>query len=381
MNFELDDAQTMLKDSIRKFLEQQYSAEARRRNIQAGGFSAAHWNSFVEMGWLGASLAEEDGGYGGSAIEAAIILEEFGRALVIEPFLAIGILATQTLIGVGTEQAREMVRTIVSGEKRFVLAHGEADARGAVEYVNTRAERRADTWVLRGTKTLVLGGPFAHQFIISARISGAAGERSGITLFLLPVGAAGVTRRDFRLADGSRASEIHLNNVEVGSGAVLGAIGEGYHALARGYAHATLGVVAEALGAMDVALWSTRDYLRIRRQFGQPIGNFQVLQHRMADMLIELELGRSILYRALSLINTEPDRFAAAVSAAKVQIGKSAHFVASQAIQLHGGIGITEESSIGQYFKRLTFIQNAFGSATEHLQKIAANLQSSASGA
>jgi len=375
MEFEYNEVQAMLKDSIAKYLEKEYEIDKRRKLIhEGGGFSEAHWNNFVEMGWLGASLSEEEGGYGGNAIEAAIILEEFGKVLVVEPFLAVGVQAMQTLLGIGNETSQVLVQEIISGDKRIVLAHSEPQARGAVDYVETTAESIDGGFRLQGTKSLVLGGPFAQQFIVSARTSGQAKDQDGITLFLLDANAAGITKRDFRLADGSRASELTLDNVEVAPEHVLGEVGNGYAALDRGWAHTIVGLCAEAVGAMDRALWITRDYLKTRKQFGQAIGNFQALQHRMADMLIELELSRSVLFRALAHLDADPVARAHAVSIAKIQIGKSAKFVGGNAIQLHGGIGVTEEYSIGQFFKRLTFIDNAFGTVQYHLKRVSETL-------
>jgi len=371
MNFELDDVQRMLKDGIHRYLTHNYDAEARRRVLHGGGCLEENWRHFVEMGWLGASLSEEEGGLGGGAAETVILMEEFGKALVVEPFLPIAVLAVQTLIGTGAPAATDLVRAIVAGKRKVVLAHGEAAGRSMIEHVATRAQRTDDIFTLHGTKTLVLGGPYADSMIVSARTSGADRDRHGITLFLLDAKAMGA-RRDFRLAEGAWASELPLDGVEVHASAVLGDVDGGWPALDRGHMHAILGICAEAVGAMDSALWITRDYVRIRRQFGRPIGTFQALQHRMADMLIELELSRSVVFRALSLIDAAPAIRSPALSVAKAQIGRSAHFVGSQAIQLHGGIGVTEEHIIGQYFKRLTAIQNMFGTVSFHLGRIGA---------
>lgn len=372
MNFELDEMQTMLKDSIARFLEKEYDFDGRRKLVhEQGGFSEANWNIFAEMGWLGASLPEELGGLGGSAIEAAILMEEFGHAMVVEPFLAIGILAAQTLIGAGGDTAHALVRSIAAGERRIVLAHGEAAARGRIAHVGTAATATNDGYLLNGAKTLVIGAPFADSFIVSARTSGANADQDGISLFLVPIDTPGLNVHAFRLANGMRAAELTFSNVTVSSAAMIGAIGGGFAALDRGLAHATLAACSEALGAMDRALWLTRDYVQTRKQFGQTIGSFQSIQHRMADMLIEVELSRSVIFRALAHIDAEPKIRAHAVSIAKVQIGKSAKFVGGQAIQLHGGIGVTEEYIIGHYFKHLTFLDNLFGTVELHLQNIA----------
>lgn len=376
MNFELDDAQALLKDSVARWIEKEYGFDARRSLMRdGGGFSEAHWKSFVEFGWLGASIAEEDGGYGGGPIEAAIIMEEFGKALVAEPFFAVGVLAAQTLMGIGGETSLHLMRAILANETRPVLAHAEPAARGDVGYVGSSARRTDAGWSINGTKAMIWGAPFADQFVVSARISGTMRDRRGISLFLVPAHASGLSRRDGRLSDGSRASELSFSDVSIPADALLGAEGGAFDALARGQAHGIVALCAEAVGAMDHVLWMTRDYLQARKQFKQPIGNFQVLQHRMADMLIELELSRSVLYRALSRLGSTANERDHAVSVAKVQIGKAAKFIGGQAIQLHGGIGVTEECAVGHYFRRLTLIDNSFGSVQHHLQQIAAHFQ------
>ena len=374
MNFELNEMQTLLKNSVAHWTAKNYGFEARFRLVnEGGGFSEAHWSAFVEFGWLGASLAEEDGGYGGGPIEAAIIMEEFGKALVTEPFLAVGVLTAQTLIGMGGKASIALVQAIQAGETRAVLAHTEAAARGDVGCVNSTARRTGTGWSLNGTKAMVWGGPFADQFIVSARSFGATRDRQGISLFLVPADAPGLNRRNARLSDGSRAAALSFTDVSIPQDALLGTDGGAFDALARGQAHGIVALCAEAVGAMDRVLWMTRDYLLMRKQFKQPIGNFQALQHRMADMLIELELSRSALYRALSRLGSPVEERDHAVSLAKVQIGKAAKFVGGQAIQLHGAIGVTEECAVGHYFRRLTLIDNSFGSVQNHLQLIAAH--------
>jgi alkylation response protein AidB-like acyl-CoA dehydrogenase len=374
MNFELNEMQTLLKNSVAHWTAKNYGFEARSRLVnERGGFSEAHWSAFVEFGWLGASLSEEHGGYGGGPIEAAIIMEEFGKALVTEPFFAVGVLTAQTLIGMGGRTSIALVQAIQAGETRAVLAHTEAAARGDVGCVNSTARRTGTGWSLNGTKAMVWGGPFADQFIVSARSFGATRDRQGISLFLVPADAPGLNRRNARLSDGSRAAALSFTDVSIPQDALLGTDGGAFDALARGRAHGIVALCAEAVGAMDRVLWMTRDYLLMRKQFKQSIGNFQALQHRMADMLIELELSRSALYRALSRLGSPVEERDHAVSLAKVQIGKAAKFVGGQAIQLHGAIGVTEECAVGHYFRRLTLIDNSFGSVQSHLQRIAAH--------
>ncbi len=361
MEFELDEMQAMLRDSAARWAEKHYAFDARRKLAVDAGLAEANWATFAEMGWLGAGLSEEQGGYGGGAAETAILMEEFGKVLLLEPFLPVAVLAAQALIGVGDERASALVGEIVSGESRIVLAHEEPKALGRLDHVEMLAD--ADG-AITGLKTLVLGAPFASKLIVSARSGGVIG------LYLVDADAPGVERRDYRLADGSRASEIRF------SGARAEQItADGRSAIERAYAYGITMLCAEAVGAMDRALWLTRDYLKTRKQFGKYLGEFQVLQHRMADMLIELELARSALFRALAALEGPADERDHAVSACKVQIGKAGRVVGGQAIQLHGGIGVTEEFAIGHYFKRLSFIDNAFGSTARHVRLMAGRIQ------
>jgi alkylation response protein AidB-like acyl-CoA dehydrogenase len=375
MEFTFSEEQNLLRDSVRRFIDRNYRFEARRALVEKqGGFSRDNWAMFAEMGWLGAGLPEEAGGFGGGAVETAIVLEEFGRALVVEPFLAVGILAAQTLnLGASLEQRRTLLPLLINGQRLIVLAHGEPAARGRVANVGTTAlAANHGRYVLTGRKSLVLGGPVADQFIVSARTSSRADDRDGITLFLLGHDAPGMKRHDYRLIDGSAACDLVLDGVAVGPEAVLGTQGSAYGTIDRALSHAIVGICAEAVGAMSAALWTTRDYLTTRKQFGVAIGSFQALQHRMADMYIEFEQSRAILHRALVHLDTgNPALRQRAVSAAKAQIGRSGKFVGAQAIQLHGGIGMTNEYSIGHYFKRLTVIEGLFGNTPYHLAEIA----------
>lgn len=371
MDFELDDTQTMLKDGVGRFVEREYSFDQRQTVVAAGGFSDKNWATFAELGWLGAPLPEEYGGFGGSAEESMVILEQFGRALVVEPYLAMAVLAPQTLIGSGDPRAADLIGPIALGESKLVLAHSEPPARGVLSHVAVTALAQGSSWRLDGVKSLILGGPFADRFIVSARIEGDVADEHGIALFLIERDLPGITLRDFGLSDGSQASEMTLDGVVLDADAMIGTAGSGFAAIRRGHAFAIAGLCAEAVGAMDAAIWLTRDYLKTRTQFGQPIGNFQSLQHRMAEMLTEMELSRSAVFRAVAMLDADDRLRDRSVASAKVQIGKSAKFVGGQAIQLHGGIGVTEEYVIGHYFKRLTLLDNLFGPPQTHLAYLA----------
>ena len=367
MDFALDEMQTMIRDSVSRWTEKEYDFERRRKLAAESGFSEDHWRTFAEMGWLGAGLSEEDGGLGGGAEEAAILAEEFGKVLLLEPYMPVAVLAAQCLLGTGHAGGRELVQAIAGGETRAVLAHEEPRAMGVLSHVATRAN--ADGGI-EGLKTLVLGAPFASKLIVSARTGGDTRDEAGIALYLIGSDAPGVARRDYRLADGTRASEISFTGAK---GELLTA--DGFAALDRGYAHALVSLAAEAVGVMERAMWITRDYLKTRKQFGKTLNEFQALQHRMAEMLTELELSRSALYRALGQLDADPAERRLVLAALKIQLGKSTRFVGAQAIQLHGGIGVTEEYSIGHYFKRLIFIDSAFGSSAQHQKILAKAIQ------
>lgn len=371
MDFELDDTQTMLKDGVARFVEREYGFDQRQAVVAGGGLSGRNWATFAELGWLGAPIPEEYGGFGGGPEEAMVILEQFGRALVVEPYLAMAVLAPQTLIGSGDPRTAELIGQIALGEQKLVLAHSEPAARGVLSHVSTTAVAHGDTWRLRGLKSLVLGAPFADKLIVSARIAGEVAAPEGVALFLVDRALPGVEARDFRLSDGSAASEIIFDDAVIDVDAMLAGASTGLSAIRRGHAFAIAGLCAEAVGAMDAAIWITRDYLKTRTQFGQPIGNFQALQHRMAEMLVEMELSRSAVFRAVAMLDADDHLRDRAAASAKVQIGKSAKFVGGQAIQLHGGIGVTEEYVIGHYFKRLTLLDNLFGPSETHLSYLA----------
>lgn len=363
----------MLRDSARRFLEGECAFEKRHPVVQAGSFSRGHWQAFADMGWLAMSLPEAQGGLGGSAVETAILMEEAGRSLLVEPFWAIGVLAAQTIAASGdAARIAELLPALMSGVALPVLAHNEDGADGRVEFVATTAVAAgAGRWRLSGRKTLIVAGNIADRYLVSARSAGKAGDRDGISLFVIAPDAPGLRRRDVRLIDNRWCAHIDLDGVEVRAADLLGAEGRAYPALARAHAEALVALCAEAVGVMEQALWITRDYLKTRKQFGATLGSFQSLQHRMSEMLIELELSRCMVFRALSRLDAEPAVRDQALSAMKTHVGRSGKFVCGQAIQLHGGIGVTEEYIIGHYFKRMTLIEYAMGSSHVHLERLA----------
>ncbi|MDX9698757.1 MAG: acyl-CoA dehydrogenase family protein [Rhodocyclaceae bacterium] len=373
MDFQLTEEQQMLKDSARRFLESTCAFEQRHPLIESGSFDAKRWVTLADLGWFGVSLPEDQGGFGGGVIETAILMEEMGRMLFLEPYWAVGVLAAQTIAASGDSVwAEALLPAIVAGEARPVLAHNEPEARGTIEFVSTSAvEAQAGRWRLGGRKSLVIGGNVADRFIVSARTAGAAGDRDGITLFMVDPDAEGLVVRNVRLIDNRWCADIELNGVEIGEDCVVGTVGQAFAALDEGHAHATVALCAEAVGVMEKALWITRDYIKMRKQFGVTLSTFQALQHRMSEMLIELELSRSMLHRALAAMDSAADVRALALSATKAHVGRSGKFVCGQSIQLHGGIGVTDEYLIGHYFKRMTTIEYALGSSHVHVERLA----------
>ena len=367
MNFEHTDEQAALAESVRRFAERSYGFEARRAIVEdPAGIDETHWATFAELGWLGAGLSEQSGGFGGGAVENALIAEEFGRALVVEPFLAT-VLVLQTLDAAADFDGRAaLVESVVMGEVRLALAHLEADGRGDPRTIATQALQGTSGWTLTGTKSLVLGAPSAHRLLVSA----VHGDAATVGLFLVEPDAAGLAIHPYRTLDNGRVADLTLAEVP----ATLLAP-DAIEAIEAGLDHATITACAEAVGAMDTALWMTRDYARTRQQFGKPIGTFQAYQHRMADMLVQLELARSMLLCGLAaLAESDLERRRAGVSAAKLVIGDAGLFIGRQAIQLHGGIGMTEEYAVGHYYKRLFVIAHLFGNGDHHLERFAAIL-------
>lgn len=374
MNFNLNAEQQLLQDSVRRFVDKDYGFEARTALIKARSTcSASHWQTFADNGWLAAALPESCGGLDGSLIDTVLIAQELGRGLVLEPYLGCAVLAAQTLLAAGTTaQCEQWLPALADGSRKFSLAYSEAQSRGFPEPVGTRAVATGDGYALSGCKTLVLGGADADSFIVSARTS----DADGIALLVVPANASGLSRRVLPLHDGSFAAELTFEQVRVAREALLGEAGKGLAALRHGLAHATAVLGAELVGGMEKAIEFTAEYLKVRKQFGVPIGSFQALQHRLADMAAELELARSMLYALLASIeNDAADERQRIVSQAKSVIGRAARFVCSQAIQLHGGIGMTEEYQVGHYYKRAVVADALFGSSDGHDAACAAQLQ------
>jgi pimeloyl-CoA dehydrogenase small subunit len=375
MDFDLNDEQRQLKDSVDRLLADTYGDLAVRMGYmkEPKGYKAALWQQYAELGLLGVPFAEEHGGLGQGLTETMIIAEAFGRALAIEPYLATVVLAGGVLRHAGNaELLKELVPAVVEGKLTLALAHQERQARFDLADVATTA--RADGkggYTLEGEKVVVLAGDSADKLIVTARVSGSRADRSGIGLFLVDAKANGITRRGYPTQDGQRAADVTLSAVRVGPEAVVAGPDKGLQVLEHATDEAIAALSAEAVGAMAGLHELTVDYLKTRKQFGVPIGSFQVLQHKAVDMLTALEEARSMAFYA-TMMAAEPNATERrkAIAAAKVQIGRSARFVGETAVQLHGGIGMTMEYKAGHYFKRLTMIDMAFGDSDHHLREL-----------
>ena len=374
MDFELSEEQRLLKDSVERLLADRYDFSARQRFIQEpAGFSRGLWRQYAELGLLGLPFAEADGGIGGGPVEIMIVMEALGRALALEPYFATVVLAGGFVrLGSSAAMRSALIPQIASGEAMLAFAHAERQSRYDLADVATTARKDGANFVLDGAKTLVIHGDCADKLVVSARLGGGQRDRSGLGLFLVDADASGVTRRPYPTVDGLRAAEITLASVRVAPEAVIGEPGNCWDLISQVIDAAIAALAAEAVGAMAAMHELTVDYLKTRKQFGVPIGSFQVLQHRAADMLIALEQARSMCLLA-TMSAEEPDVLERrkAVAATKVQIGRSGRFVGQQAIQLHGGIGMTMEHKVGHYFKRVSVIDTLFGDADHHLAELA----------
>jgi pimeloyl-CoA dehydrogenase small subunit len=374
MDFDLNDEQRMLKDSLEKLLGARYDFDARRKiSASPEGFSREIWAAFAEMGLLALPFSEDDGGLGAGPVETMIAMEAFGKALVVEPYLATVILGGGFLRHCGSAaQKAEHIPAIAAGERLFALAHSERQARYDLFDVETRARPDGDGFVIDGAKGLVLSGDSADWLVVSARTSGERRDRDGISLFLVEATADGVTRRGYPTQDGARAAEIAFEKVRVGADALLGEADAALPLIERVADEAVAALCAEAVGVMEDMHGATVEYLKVRNQFGTHIGAFQALQHAAADMFIALEQGRSMaMFATMMVQENDPVERARAIAAAKVQIGRSCRFVGENAVQLHGGVGMTMEYKVGHSFKRATMIDKIFGDADHHLARVA----------
>ena len=366
MDFNLTDEQQMLRESASRFVREQYGFEARRKWVADGGWSRERWNQYAEMGWLSLSIPEALGGLGCSFVETALVAEELGRGIALEPFVGCAVLAARLIErgdAAGFNARREsLLAGIADGSAITLLAHSEPGSRFELDSVATKARETAGGWVIDGTKMMVPGAPAATNFIVSAHVHGL-----GTALFL--VHREAVVLQTYPLIDGTSAADIELNGVAVTRDAMLATPGSAPALIDDAMDRAALAQVAEGLGCMEAVLELTGEYLKTRQQFGQPIGKFQALQHRMSEMFVEVQETRSILLRGIANLEGEPAARRQAVSAAKVMLGAAGRFVGGQGIQLHGGIGVTDEYQVGHYYKRLLALEKIHGDSDWHLDR------------
>jgi pimeloyl-CoA dehydrogenase small subunit len=371
MDFSFTSEQEMLRDTVARLVREQYDFETRRKVAKSeAGWRPQMWSQFAELGLLGASFPEADGGFGGGPIEAMIISEEFGKGLVIEPYLQTVVIGGGFLRhGGSAAQKEENLAELIGGERRYAFAYSEPKSRFDLNDVSTTAKKDAKGFTLNGHKAVVLGAPFATHLIVTARTSGGQRDASGITVFLAPKTTKGISTRDYPTVDGLRASEVYFENVSVPAAAVIGEVDNGLPLVEKVADEAIAALCAEAVGCMKVLNEATLAYSKTRKQFGQPIGNFQVLQHRMVDMFMACEQSVSMTYMVtLKLGEADRERKLAA-SGAKVQIGKAGKLISQEAVQIHGGMGMTDELNVGHFFKRVTMIESQFGNTDWHLRR------------
>ncbi len=375
MNFELTDEQQLLQDSVARFVADNYPLEARiKLAASSKGFSEEHWSTVAGLGWLGAPFAEADGGFGGNQVDTMVIMEQLGKGLVLEPFFASVVLGGGVLRrAASAEQKAAILPGVIDGSRQLTVAYAEPQARFDLHDVTTTARADGSGYVLNGHKSMVLNGATATDFIVAARTSGGQIDESGISLFLVAADTEGLSLESFPTVDGLRASEIDFKNVRIPAEQLIGTLDGGFAALSGAANDGILALAAEAVGAMEVLYKDTVAYTQEREQFDHALSEFQVLQHRMVEMFMEYEQCRSLLYRAtLEAVQGDTPEAQRTVHALKHLIGKAGTFIGENAVQLHGGMGMTEELRIGHYFKRLLVIDSQFGNADFHLQKFAA---------
>ena len=374
MDLTLSDEQRLLRESVDRFINETYDADHRRRT--AGdplGFSPQIWKQFAELGWLALPIGEAYGGLGAGAIETGILMEAFGRGLVAEPYLATVVIGAGLIAECGSEAQRQAILPAVAdGSLLLAFAHSERAARFDLAHVETTARKSTDGWRLDGHKTAVLDGNAANRIIVSARIAGDNGAAGNLCLFLVPSGTAGVTLRDFPRLGGGRACNLDLADVRLPADALLGDGSDCLPKIEGVVDRALAALGSEAVGIMQTLLDKTLEYTKVRQQFGRPLSANQVIRHRLADMAMQCDEARSIALRAALMADAEPAVRSRAASGAKAKIGKCARFVAEQAVQLHGAMGVTEELDIGSYFKRLLAFDTLFGGSAHHYRRHAA---------
>jgi alkylation response protein AidB-like acyl-CoA dehydrogenase len=360
---------------VRRFVREHYSFEARRRILQsADGWSRKAWGELADLGLTALNIPEAHGGLNAGPVETMLVMNALGEGLILEPFLSAAVLTPALVTGLADDRAGDdLLPAIASGERIVILAHQEPSTRGELNHVGTRAEKSGDGYVLTGYKSVITHAGVADELLISARTAGKIGDTAGISIFRVDPRTAGVTLKAYRTIDGLTAADVDLKNVKLAASSIVGAEGQAFAAIEAAHDVALSALCAEAVGIMKASNAATLDYTRSRKQFGQPIAKFQVLQHRMADMYLHSEQATSMSYlAAIKCIDSDPLERRRALSAAKVVIGQAGRFIGQQAVQLHGGMGMTDELMVSHYFKRLTAIDLTFGDTDFHIQRFAA---------
>ena len=371
MNFELSEEQKMIQQSVERFVQENYDLSNRIKiSSEDPGFSEDYWSSMAELGWLGLAFDEADGGFGGDQIDTLVLMEQFGKGLVLEPFLANIVLGGGAIKRGGSQVIKDsVIPKLIEGSLQITLAYAEEQSRFDINDVATAAREESGNFIINGKKSMVLNAESADKLVVVTRTSGSQVDENGISLFLIDAGSKGIEKENFPTVDGLRASEITFQDVKVPSENLIGELDKGFEILQAVVNDAILALAAEAVGAMEVLYKDTVEYTQQREQFDHPLSDFQVLQHRMVDMFMEYEQCKSLLFRATMETVQDPIISQRTVHALKHLIGKSGIFVGESAVQLHGGMGVTEELRIGHFFKRLLVIDSQFGNADFHLDK------------
>jgi alkylation response protein AidB-like acyl-CoA dehydrogenase len=368
MDFTYTETQDMVRETLNRFLADTYDFDSRQKMIASdAGRDPAIWQALAqELGMLGAAFDEAHGGLGGGALENVIVMEELGKVMAIEPYLQTVVIGGGALKAVGGAIADAVIPEIIAGNAIIAFAYAEPHGRYDLANIRTTAKKDGAGYILSGHKSVVYAAPWATHLLVTARTGGSGRDRDGLSLFLIDAKSAGIVRRDYPTVDGFRASEVYFENVAIPADALLGEEGAGLPLIERIVDEATVAVCAEACGVTERLHLGTLDYAKQRNQFGQPISRFQVLQHRMVDMFMEVEQAKSMTLMATLKLALPDDKRMAAVSACKAKVSSACKFVGQNAIQTHGGIGITQELAIGHYFKRATMIESQFGSQDFH---------------
>lgn len=375
MDFNFSEEQQLLADTVQRFVRDTYSFEARRDILESKeGWSRETWQALAGLGLTALNVPEEHGGLGSGPVETMLVMNALGEGLVLEPFLVAAVITPVLLTKLGDKAAAEqLLPDVASGERIIIVAHQEPQTRGELNHVATRAEKTSSGYVLAGLKNVIIGGGAADELLVTARTSGRTGDTDGISVFRVDPKAAGVTVKDYGTIDGQRAADIELKNVSVPAANLVGSEGKAFAAIEAAYDQALSALCAESVGIMKAVNATTLEYTKNRKQFGQPIARFQVLQHRMADMFLHSEQARSMSYLAsIKCVDPDAGERRRSLSAAKVIIGQAGRFVGQQAVQLHGGMGMTDELMVSHYFKRLTAIDLTLGDTDFHTQQFIA---------